>query len=316
MKQIILLLTFTILCKFSIAQEIVKIKGEFQLTWQQEKESKKEAKERAEKFARINALEQSFGTVVVQGNSTYIKNKQTGEKVETKTTFNMIGNTFVKGEIIEVKKLKFEEIKWKEKIGREKVEQIDIKCKIVATAREIDETRVDFEVYSLSGNMLNNKTTTFYDGDNFFLYFKSPVSGYLSVYIDDNKNAVKILPYQEMASEFDNGVPVKADKEYIFFDNNKKYFENKFALVDELELASESDQDLNRVFVIFSQEPLNKPRLKKNITADILTEEEKKKNYTVPKSLPSEDFMKWLIKNQYIRTDLQRQIINITIEKK
>ena len=304
----------------AVAQEkkpIVKIKGEFQVTWEQDKESKEDAKKRAEQFARINALQNAFGTVVIQGNSIYTKNVNKDNQVETSSTFNMIGNTFVKGEIIEVKELKFNEIKWSQKVDRKKVEKIDIKCIIKATAREITETSVNFECYTLSGDMKNNKTTTYYDGDQLYLYFQSPVSGYLSVFIDDNKHSMRILPYQQMPSKYENGIPVEADKEYIFFSTLKDYFEDG-VFINELELFTEenSDQDLNRVYILFSKEPINKPRLKAGLNEDLLTKKEKEGDYTVPKALKSELFLKWLIKNQYIREDLQKKIIDISIEKK
>ena len=88
-----------------------------------------------------------------------------------------------------------------------------------------------------------------------------------------------------------------------------------YILVDEYQLYAEKAQDLNRFFVIFSREPLNKPRLTINESTDI-TEKEAQEGYTVPLSLESEDFQRWLNKNRSFHlADMQVDIIDITITK-
>ena len=39
------------------------------------------------------------------------------------------------------------------------------------------------------------RTSNFFDGEQFYLYFKSPVDGYLSVYIDEGDITYRLLPY-------------------------------------------------------------------------------------------------------------------------
>lgn len=319
MKKLFLFSLNILICMTIAAQDkpdVVVIKGEGQITWDEEKMNKKEAQKEAQQLAEIDALQKEFGIVVVKGNSTYVKDRKNGEEHETTSTFNVIGNTYLPGEIIEILDVEFEEIKWKQKVRRGRdIEKTDIKCKLKAKARPISDNKVDFESYTLSGNMKNNKAHAYKEGDSFYLYFSSPVSGYVAVFIDDTKSTVRILPYQLMDRKFENGVPVEADKEYIFFSRAYDYFGDDFAEVDELELAAESEQDLNRVFVIFSTEPFNKPRLKKNIREEILTDREKEQKYTVPSGMPSEDFQRWLINNLSKRENFQRQILDITIEK-
>lgn len=297
---------------------VVKTSGIGRIEWFEMAESKKEAQERAEEKAKINALEKAFGTVIIQGNTTYIENVTTGEKTETSTKFNMIGNTIVKGEIIEVTKgPEFEEIVTTEKVKRKKVKHIEIECKLSVLAKEISDARIDIETFPLSKNMKNFQTTTFYDDDDFFLYFCSPVSGYITVFLDDNKYAQCLLPYVNMPAEYENGMPVEADKEYVFFSDAKEhnYFADEYYQEDTYQLVSESPKDMNRLFVIFSKEPINKPKLKNNLNSDII-EEFEKGYYSLPKALESGKFQRWLIKNQQIRSDIQVENIMITIEKK
>jgi hypothetical protein len=300
--------------------EIVVVEGENQTLWEQDKESKQVAKDRAEKFARVNALEKAFGTVIVQGNSTYIRNINTGQQVETKTSFNMIGNTTVSGEIIEVLKIEFTESQSSYKKGKEKITENYIQCIIKAKAKKLSDLAIDFEALPLRSNQKNAASDRFTDGNDMFFYFKSPVSGYLSIYIDiSGKNLTqRILPYTQVPAKFENGMPVEADKEYIFFSKAKEhdYYNQDYVVADEIYVSAEEDQEMWRFFIIFSKDPLNKPSLKEGLNSETLTEYEKKSKCTVPKALESEEFQRWMIQNLSIRNDFQRKIIDILVQKK
>lgn len=316
MKRFIILFSL-LFVTFSIAfsQEkpnIVVTKGEATVEWYQEVESKSDAKNRAEERAKINALENAFGTVVVQGNSTYIENVNTGTKTRTKTVFNMIGDTYVKGEIVDVLKNDFKEHKQVEGRGRKKTVKIFIECNVKLKAREIADAKIDIKAHTLSNNMKNFQTNTFYEGDELYIYFQSPVPGYLTAFIDNGKTSERILPYEGMGEKYINGLPVETDKEYIFFSvaEDHQYFDDFENY--EIVLVPDKDLELNRVFVIFSKDPLNKPRLKEDIN---LTPEDVEKNYRVPKGLETKEFRKWLIRNYQTRADMQVEEIIITVQK-
>ena len=88
-------------------------------------------------------------------------------------------------------------------------------------------------------------------------------------------------------------------------------------MTDTYQLYTDNMEDLNRVFIIFSVIPINKPRLKEDLNTNILTEKEKQQGFTVPRSLKSEEFQKWLNKNRsYLRNKMHVKIIDISITKK
>lgn len=302
-------------------QQKVRTSGTAQIEWIRTM-SRAEAEDKAQELATIDALERAFGRVIVQGNATYISNVNSGEKVETNTTFNMIANTSVKGEVVEILDVKFADVKGYKTVDGKKEEVTEIKCDISVLAKEIIEIPVEFDTYPLSCNNKSCKTSEFIDGSDFFMYFKSPMSGYLSIYIDITGETQRILPYTEMPENYEGGFPVKADKEYIFFstaaDHDYKT-KDEFYRVDELSLTAEKEIDLNRLFIIFSKEPINKPKLKQQNQAlenRFLTEFEKSKGYTMPYSLRSEDFQDWLNKNRsYRKEEMQVGIIDISIRK-
>lgn len=319
MKQLSLLLLAITLGTLCTAQEIktIKTKGKAQVQWYPERESLTEARDRALELAKINALENAFGTLVMQGNTIYIENKKTGEKVETNTTFKMIGNTAVKGEIIQILKTDFKESRKKEKVDRKKVEITYIDCNITLEAKELTDTKIEIEAYPLNSTNIIRPTTDFYNGDDLFLYFRSPVNGFLTVFLDDGQQAQCLLPYRKMPAGMEEAMPIVADKEYVFFSDKPEfnYFDDDFFAEDTYEMVASSEKDLNQLYIIFSKTPLNKPILNKDENDKLLVELEKDK-YELPRVIESDAFKKWLVKIQQIRNDVQ--VINqmISIEKK
>jgi hypothetical protein len=306
---------FVPLCAFLLfpapllSQKIVTTTGTAQLEIN-ENQSIREIKDHARELATIDALESAFGRVVIQGNSTYITNLQSGQKVETNTVFNTIANTSVKGEVLEVMKEQYSNITGTAVVDGKKVPVMEIRCEIEIRAREITTPPVEFVSFPLGCPDEKCKTSGFRNNDILFLFFSSPVSGYLSVFLDDRTDAQRLYPYSTMSEEFEGGVPVEADKKYILFSNKPEfnYFPGKNYLTDTYQLYCNNSQDLNRLFIIFSKSPLNKPFL--------IGVKEIEKGYQLPKSLRSEDFQRWLNKYRSMeKSGVQVSIIDITITR-
>lgn len=317
MKKIVTILFLLTLVLPLMAQqpEIVTIKGESLIEWREDLEAKNDVKKTAQEQAIVNALETAFGTLVVQGNSIFLENKRTGQKTETFSKFNMIGNTYVKGEVLNVVSVEFNDIETKEGKGRKKTVRKLVQCKVVIEAKEVKESSVELQTWTCVCPDKNCRREAFKEGEDLFLYFKSPISGYITVYLDDTKNTSRLLPYQEVSTAYENGLPVEADKDYVFFSANAEHnYYQEETTVDEYQLYAESEKDLNRVFVIFSKTPINKPELKTDINKAVL-EELSQQGFSSPKELPSEKFQEWLLKNRYIRDDIQVEVFDISVEK-
>jgi hypothetical protein len=112
-----------------------------------------------------------------------------------------------------------------------------------------------------------------------------------------------------MPMEFEGGVPVAADKKYILFSEKPEfnYFQGKKYVTPYL-LYTNSARSINRLFVIFSRQPLNKPSL--------LEVQVVEGGYKLPRSLKSEDFQRWLNKyRSYEKANVEVDYIDITITK-
>lgn len=320
MKKLIIILTLIISLPFLCLSQrktkktkIVTIKGSWQIELLNTM-SRAEAEEQVTNLAIINALENEFGKVVIQGNSTYVKNNTDGEKIQSQTSFNMIANTTVAGEVVEVLEKNFEDI---ESFDDNKTKRIDIKCTVKIKARKKIKTPIEFEAFPLGCTDKKCKTTEFKNYDDFYMYFKSPISGYLTIFLDDSEESYRLLPYQNTNSKYEGGMPIKADKEYYLFSTDPKYNydHNPDFEEDTYQLTTEGIKDLNRLFIIFSKSPLNKPSLEKNINKESLSDKTIEQGFSIPSSLSSEKFQKWLIKNNSIRNDMQIMPIDISITK-
>jgi hypothetical protein len=174
---------------------------------------------------------------------------------------------------------------------------VEIRCDIEILAREIISPPITFTSFPLGCLDEKCKTTAFKDNDKLYLFFSSSMSGYLTVYLDDKVISQCLYPHYKMTLEFEGGVPVQADKKYFLF-TDVDYF-----------LFTRSLQDMNRLFIIFSKTPLNKPSLRYNPNED-------EKGYIFPKSISSEGFQKWLNAYRSIgRDNVQVAIVDITITK-
>lgn len=248
--------------------------------------------------ARIDAIEKAFGQTIIQGNSTYIKNKSTGEQTESSNIFSNISESLVNGEWIKDEKLP--EIK-KFLENNELWMQADV----YGLIREVKSIPVTFQASPLNCTNKTCKTTTFKDGDDFYLYFKAPEDGYISIYLDDpeQQKTFRLLPYKSEKIKTTN-YPVKADKEYVFF---KADIKAGSELVDELSLVLNNSKipEMNKVFILYNpKEEFGKPMLAENSTVANKTE--------TPLELSSEDFQRWLqLTRKGTSIQLMSTIINI-----
>jgi len=300
--DVILICVLFPIIQTKIEAKEVKVTGQSQIEWP-DNMTRDQIVKQAEELASIDALERAFGRVIVQGNSTYITNIQTGEKAETNSVFNTIANTSVKGEILDVLKKEIFEIKGFKSIAGKLTEVTEIKCVITIIAREIETPPIEFSVFTLGCDNINCQKEIFRNGDDFYLYFSSPVSGYLTIFIDDKLNSSRLLPYRSMSREYESAVPIDADKSYILFSLAQNMF--KGVAVDEYKLTTTIPEEMNRLFIIFSKRAFEKPRLENNSNS-----------IELPLQMPSENFQKWLNKTRcYFKDDMQLQIIDITIKQ-
>lgn len=238
---------------------------------------------------KTQLIADEFGTVVSQNNATTVKNSNGKSDID----FVSVGGSEVRGE-------------WIETIGEPDFKpsfdngQMIIKVHIKGKIREIVSADINFKALVLrNGTEDKYEDDTFKSGDDLFLSFTSPVSGYIVIYLVDNDGtAFCLLPYQNQEQ---GNVKINANERYVFF-SEKLSPQNLKAYVDEYTMTCSHSQELNQIYVVFSPNTFVKAI-------------DGKREDTLPRELSNEDFQKWLAKNRSKDKDMTYKKVYITIKK-
>ena len=238
--------------------------------------------------AKIQALADAFGTIVSQTNATRVENSDG----KSSTDFLSIGGSEVKGEWIET----IEEPKYDISYDQG---MLVVKVSVKGRAREIVSAQIDFKVRVLrNGTEDKFESSDFRSGDDLYLSFMSPVSGYLAVYlVDAERNAYCLLPYR---NQTDGIYRVEANRRYVFF-SEKHVAREDVSFVDEYTMTCSHSSETNIIYVIFSPNAFCKAV--DNRSAD-----------TLPRELPFSDLQKWLANCRVKDKDMRMVLETITIK--
>lgn len=226
-------------------------------------------------MAQQKALEEHFGLDVVGITSTMQRNRQEGQKVSSSSDVFSMRETAVRGEWIETIKQKvldktFEKGFW------------HVRVYIEGRARNHSTDKPEIQYAFINNAHDKQNRDQYYDGDDIFLRFTSPVSGALCVYlVDTEQNAYCLLPYQSNAVGYQ---PIEANKDYLFFS------EMVDPNADEYTLNTMQSSEQNALYVIFSPNTFTKAVDKQAGT--------NWRDEQLPRFLSYEDLMKWLARNQ------------------
>lgn len=270
------------------AQKLKRVHGEY--TYHApENVTLEEAKRTALERSKLQAVADAFGTIVQQSNSTVVRN----ENGKSQTDFLSLGGSEVKGD-------------WIETIGEPEYSisyqqgMLIVSVSVDGRAREIVSAKVDLDVKVLrNGTSPKFESDNFKNGDDLYLYFKSPIDGYLAVYLLDETTmqVFCLLPYR---SSTEGSVRVKHDTPYIFFSANEA--ETGKESVDEYVMTCSRSVERNTLFIIFSENELI--RASASNASDSL-----------PHCLSYKDFQQW--KTSCIKCDEKVNVVKkvITIKR-
>jgi hypothetical protein len=286
------------------SQKVKKESGEFTMRVETSM-SEDEALRKCRELAQINAIENAFGKVVFQGNSTYIQNTN-GEKTETSNVFNFMADSYVNGEWLKTEDEKVEY--FNEKDGSRWV-----KVSVEGRIREKIMANPSFVINTLTCPALHCKSGFFNNGQNLYLYYKGAKDGYITVFFDDpnSKETFRLLPYQNSKNQV--CFPVKADVDYFFFSKANDYT-SEADVIDELELEAVTSMDQYKIFILFSPQPFDKPILNDK-TKEVLQKKTIEQGYTSPKSLKSEAYQAWMQNIRIANSSIELQTTYITVNK-
>jgi len=289
MKRVVLISIFIVLTVVVQAQRTEKVTATYTY-YPPENVTLEEAKRTALDRAKISAIADAFGTLVTQSNSTIVSN-QNGQ---SDSRFFSLGGSEVKGEWIETTGEPLYNIRYE---GNMLVVSVEISGRI----REITKARIDVIAKVLrNGTEEKFESSEFRSGDDMYLFFKSPVDGYLVVYLLDEttQEVFCLLPYKASG---EGAYRIEHDHPHILFSAPKELVNP--SVVDEYTMTCNLEKEFNDIYVVFSPDPFAKANMKESIDEKL------------PRLLSYEDFQKWLVKLK--SKDKNTIIINkqITIKK-
>lgn len=291
-RRFLLALSLNLSLAAHAANDEVKVHGEATY-YSSASEAPVVARERAIEMARINALRQSFGTMI-------------SEQIMS-TTLNSTSADY---------SLDLSEVngEWIRDLGEpvisiaEDGRDIIYQVKVKGYAREIPHNRID-----LRSNVLINGTdpqvnelrnSYFKTGDYLYVTFRSPVDGYLCIYLGDMADATmqSILPYprQDGMASF----PIEANRDYLFF-SPAHADELTRGKVTRMKVFAREEIDYNTLFLIFSPNKFTKSN------SDEVTDEEHMAmidgvaTNLLPRQTSVGEFHKWLGKRRHKDADMQ-----------
>lgn len=283
---------FALFALFSIglsAQKIKTVSGTYEYH-APKNISMEEAERIALERAKLQAIADEFGTLVSQSNFTSVSNRNGESDVD----FFSLGSSEAKGE-------------WIETLGKpqfnrsfDEDDNLIIRVTVKGRIREINRAQIAIEAKVLcNGTDLKFERSDFRNGDDLYLYFKSPVDGYLNVYLLDEatKTVYCLLPYRKSRQ---GAVFVKHDEDYLFF--SKKAAGMYSSEVDEYVMTCSRNMERNILYVMFSPNEFAKSSLEKSPN-------------TRPHQIAWIDFQKWIKRNRSRDDDFNVKAIEITIKK-
>ena len=290
MKRTSLIICALLICLVSFAGDIKHISITYEYISDNPNETPEQAERTAIQMAQQKALEEHFGLDVVGITSTMQRNRQEGQKVSSSSDVFSMRETSVRGEWIETIKQKvldktFEKGFW------------HVRVYIEGRARNHSTDKPEIQYAFINNAHDKQNRDQYYDGDDIFLRFTSPVSGALCIYlVDTEKNAYCLLPYQSNAVGYQ---PIEANKDYLFFS------EMVDPNADEYTLNTMQSSEQNALYVIFSPNTFTKAVDKQAGT--------NWRDEQLPRFLSYEDLMKWLARNQTRDENMvvRREVITI-----
>ena len=166
-----------------VAQRVETVRGEYSYH-APENISLDRAKTIAVERARLKAIADTFGTEISQTNISTISSKNN----QSENTFQSLGSSEVKGDWLE-------DIDTPEIAIRYESSMLVVTAKVHGKVRERMNTDLDLQIKVLCNGI---ESSNFKDRDQLAVDFKTPVKGYLSIYLlDDNTStAFCLLPYE------------------------------------------------------------------------------------------------------------------------
>lgn len=297
MIKLPLLSILLLLSSAAVAQRIATVEGEY-VYHVPENVSDEEARRVGLYRAQLVAIANEFGTLVSQNATTVTENRQGQSSVD----FFAVGGSDVRGEWLETLGSPTYKFSYE---GDFRVLRVWVKGK----AREIVASLTECDLHVLRNGTDNRfESTDFVDGDMLYVSFRSPMDGYLCLFLldENDHNCYALLPDPDDSSN--GSYHVKGNEQYVFFSSGHMEGKQPYPCDVYLNCAN-SRVENNVLYVVFSPNKFVRPVA--SFGSSI-----KDNGDTLPGSVTFRSFTKWLNAARSRDKDMICKQISITIKKK
>lgn len=235
-----------LLCPSGVhAQKVETISGTFSCFFDENSNlSFSEAKVKAIENARIEALKQAFGTTI---SSDIVSETVIGPDGNAHSELREVTQETARGEWLGDTAEPTLDIRYDSGI-HSFIYDVTVSGKI----RKISKSRIELDWKILcEGTSDENENDGFANGNHIYVSLKSPVSGYVAIYLMGDDGTVNcLLPYRYDATG--SAYEIKGGKRYVFFDKESDSSAQRYVLKTDRTIEN------NVVYLIFSQKPFTK----------------------------------------------------------
>lgn len=252
-----------------------------------------EAKQAFSKLAMRNAITKAFGpgTVLTTDRIEYTtwEEEQFHTETEVYTHAEWIGGDPEKSECI----------------PSSKDGKAYLTCNVSGKARSIDRARTQIKTHLLRCPKKEECRTQNLDHNKpFYLFFRSPTTGYLTVFLQYQNTVQQLVPYANMKNDL---LKIERDTDYILL-SKEHPGDLTIYEVDEFMAYTEQAQSIEKIILIFSpnkyaKPPMNTPPNQQNNQGEL------------PPQTTAKAFGKWLQNAMATQQSLQQDYIHYRIIK-
>ena len=257
-------------------KEIKIVSGYVQYYFDDNIFSRQKAIDIATEEAKTKALENAYGSPTWVATITRLESVSDQKTIDT---FKEYGESWVGGTWLEDLDIKHDFIP--NQYGGE-----DIRVEVKGKATNIDNRLDGLLAKTLGKDIVGYDKFKFESYDYLYFHFKSPINGFLSIYLDEiNNTTTRLLPYHGISEA---GYKIEADKDYILFSKSHEYNYSNDKIKKYQVVTSNPEGEVNIIYCVFSTDDMSKPVL-----------EELRGPNTYVNVLSSESFKKWIMKKRF-----------------
>jgi hypothetical protein len=257
-----------------------------------------ENKEMAIRLAKVQAIKDHFGEVLIQGNSTYLMSSTSGSPQQNKQLYLFSSESILNGEYLRDLEPP------KTKTYTDPQGKLWIEAHVLGLASGLEHKEPTFTAKLAHCPDEKCFTSQFVNGQDFLVQFQAGRSGYLYVFLDDvDENKTKLVfPLNNEELQITSDPYFTQNERVWLFDGGALHTKSPYSIVADLGTPDATSigtkqESINKIYFIFAPQPLKLPRFQASGNASTELEQ--------LDEMPLENFQSWLHKLRAINKDLE-----------